>query len=162
MTEAEVRQLLAVAMSYDNRKPGQANVAAWKEVADRARWNFDEALDALHQHYAESTDFLMPGHITQRIREKRRQPPPSNLIEAPPKPPADPAHIRAVIAELADRLGWPQRYDSQHPALSNRCPWCKAAPGRPCTRQIARGPKRGQFVAIATPHPSRRDLIKED
>jgi hypothetical protein len=75
MREQQVRLLLAAAVAYDNRRPGDGNIRAWIEAADRGRWNYEEALEALHQHYAESTDFLMPGHITQRLRSARRLPP---------------------------------------------------------------------------------------
>lgn len=68
MTEPEVRRLLAAAMAYDNRKPGEANIAAWTEAANRGRWTFDDALEAVHEHYARSSVFLMPAHITKAIR----------------------------------------------------------------------------------------------
>lgn len=75
MTENEIRALLATCMAYDNRRqPGAANIAAWLEAAHRANWTFDAAVDAIHGHYAESPDFLMPGHITARLRAARQGP----------------------------------------------------------------------------------------
>lgn len=72
LTDAEVRLLLGHAMAYDARlQPGEATVAAWTEASRRGRWTYDEALEVTHQHYAESTDWLMPGTITQRIRSAR-------------------------------------------------------------------------------------------
>jgi hypothetical protein len=88
VTEDEVRGLLAAAMAYDNRRPGDANVAAWLEAATRAHWTFDAALEAIHGHYATSTAFLMPGHITERIRVERRQPTPYRELG-----PAEPASV---------------------------------------------------------------------
>lgn len=76
MTEQEIKQLLALAMSYDNRRPGEANVAAWSEAADRGRWTFDAAVEAIHEHYVRSPDFIMPAHITAFVRSKMRQPGP--------------------------------------------------------------------------------------
>lgn len=93
MNETEIRHLLASVMAYDNRKPGQAAVLAWSEAAARARWTFTEALEAVHRHYAESTDFLMPGHITKLIRVKRRE-----ASERLALPPSNPASDEAIAA----------------------------------------------------------------
>jgi hypothetical protein len=82
LTEPQVRKLLAVAMAYDNRKPGDMNVMAWTEAANRGRWSFDAALEAIHQHYATNTAFLMPGHITTIVRSSMRQPSPVAELEA--------------------------------------------------------------------------------
>ncbi len=149
-------------MAFDNRQVGETTISAWTEVAQRGRWTYDEAEEAVKEHFTESTDWLQPAHVTQRIREHRRQPPPpsSHLLDGPPKPAANPAHIRDVLNAIRERLGWSERYNEHHAALGYHCPYCRAAPGKPCTRQIGRGPKRGQFVAIAEPHPSRKDLLK--
>lgn len=76
MTQSEIKKLLALAMSYDNRRPGEANVAAWAEAADRGRWTFDAAVEAIHEHYVRSADFIMPAHITTFVRSRMRQPGP--------------------------------------------------------------------------------------
>lgn len=78
MTEQEVKTLLALAMSYDNRRPGEANVAAWLEAANRGRWTFDAAVEAIHEHYVRSPDFIMPAHITAAVRAKMRLPAPAS------------------------------------------------------------------------------------
>lgn len=80
MTESEVRALLAAAMAYDNRKPGAANVAAWTEAARRGRWTFDVALEAIHEHYTRSPDFIMPGHITAAVRARMQLPAPAREV----------------------------------------------------------------------------------
>lgn len=72
LDQREIGALLAAVMAYDNRRVGESTVAAWTEAADRGRWSFDEALDAVHGHYSESTEWLMPAHVTTRIREDRR------------------------------------------------------------------------------------------
>jgi hypothetical protein len=76
VNEQEVRAVLATAMAYDNRRPGEANIAAWTEAADRGRWSFGAAVEAVHQHYATSTEFLMPAHVTRLVRSAMRQPGP--------------------------------------------------------------------------------------
>ncbi len=165
MTEDQIKALLVLAMSYDNRKmPGQANVAAWSDSAMLAKWTFDEALRALKAHYTEDSAFLMPGHITARIRQERQErralPPPMQrrAIEAPP---AQPERIKSVMAGLAKALGWSKKPEMQVRTAPVQCPYCHALPGKPCTRVIGRGIRRGQFVPIENLHQSRVDLMTE-
>jgi hypothetical protein len=72
LNDNQVAALLAVAGGYDNRRPGELNVHAWGEASERSHWSLDEAVEAMHQHYATSTDFAMPAHITKIIRATRR------------------------------------------------------------------------------------------
>lgn len=108
MTEQEIRALLIAAMAYDNRKPGDATVAAWLEAAGRARWTFEAALDALHSHYAESSDWVMPGHITARIRTTRTGPAPVAELLALDAPPPAAAETRMdIVRRFAGTFGIP-------------------------------------------------------
>ena len=111
MTELEIRTLLAAAVAYDNRRPSQANIAAWCEAANRAGWTFPAALDAIHAHYAESTAFLMPGHITTRLAERSARdtdwPPPYAAL--PAAQPADETTRRRIMAMVGDRFRAPVR-----------------------------------------------------
>lgn len=107
MTEQEIRALLVAAMAYDNRKPGDANVAAWTEAAKRGRWTFKAALDAIHEHYATSTAFLMPGHITAAIRARMRQPVPFAELEA--AQPASKETQERFSALIRERFALPTR-----------------------------------------------------
>ncbi|MFC0546907.1 zinc finger domain-containing protein [Kutzneria chonburiensis] len=156
MRELEVRALLATCMAYDHRRPGDADLAAWTDAATRGRWTFAEANEAIRQHYATTAAWIMPGHVDARIRAGRQQPP--RVPELPPAAPAAPSHVRAIVDQLAARLGWrrPPPVDGVE-ALAVQCPSCLAAVGRPCTRQVTRGHRRGQLVAM-NPHPSRREL----
>lgn len=101
MTEDEIRGLLAAAMAYDNRRPGDANVAAWMESARRERWTFADALEAIHAHYARSAQFVMPGHVTELIRQERRQPAPVAGLLEPASPASEEtrAQMKAFIGE---------------------------------------------------------------
>jgi hypothetical protein len=109
VTEQEIRKLLAVAMAYDNRKPGDMNVMAWTEAANRSRWSFEAALEAIHMHYAQSTEFLMPAHVTTLIRQAMRQPP--RFEELPAAEPASEetrARVMDMVAELAEKKRVPE------------------------------------------------------
>lgn len=117
LDDSQIKIVLAAAMSYDNRKlPGVANRAAWVEAARRANWTLDAAVEAVHQHYAVNTEFLMPGHITQLIRAERRQPAP---FAAPPPAPAIETTVRGVLpgidAATADARPVPARRGRPNP-----------------------------------------------
>ena len=117
LTEQQVRSLLATAMAYDNRKPGEANIAAWLEAANRGRWTFEAALEAIHAHYVASTDFLMPAHITAALRAKSRQPTPFAELEA--SQPASPEHAERMSALIRDRFAMPKPTDDRPRSVSD-------------------------------------------
>jgi hypothetical protein len=98
-------------MAYDNRKPGEANIAAWTEAAARGRWSFEAALEAIHTHYVTSTDFLMPAHITMALRAKARQPTPFAELEA--SQPASVEHAERMSALIRDTFAMPKPTDDR-------------------------------------------------
>lgn len=113
MTEQEIKTLLALAMSYDNRRPGEANVAAWMEAAARGRWTFDAAVEAIHEHYVRSSDFIMPAHITAFVRLRMRSPQPVSEAVAyldAVRPASEETRQRAMqeIRRFADRFKPPE------------------------------------------------------
>lgn len=159
----QVAALLVVAMAYDNRKPGDATVAAWTEAAHRGKWRFGPAREAIHAHYASSTAFIMPGHITDRLKVESRFPPrygqePAGELEEAKPDPAGQERIRQIVTSLANRLGWARTPSQEDPVLSVDCPHCHATVRRPCARLATRGPHRGEYVRKSAPCPSRVDL----
>lgn len=70
MTPAETAAVLAKAAAYDRRTVGRADVAAWHEAL--ADVDMPDALAAVTAHYRDSTDWLQPAHIRQRVRDARR------------------------------------------------------------------------------------------
>lgn len=72
MDRDQMINLMSVITAYDNRDAGRANILVWAEAARRGRWTYTEAEDAVHQHYLVTTDFLMPAHIGNRIRDRRQ------------------------------------------------------------------------------------------
>jgi hypothetical protein len=161
VTDDEIKKLFAVAMAYDNRKPSTANMTAWWEQAERNKWTFDEAREAIHQHHTESSEYLMPVHITAIIRRKR-QIPGRFMPELPAAPKADDVRVRGIVASLAAKLRW-NRAPTQRqsgPALTVICPHCHASVGRPCSRLATRGPHRGEHMPLRQSHPSRVELAE--
>lgn len=74
MTKNQVVDLIKLIRSYDNRNLDEAAVTAWAEQAIISGWEADEAFAAVREHFRDSTDWLMPGHINQILRARRRQP----------------------------------------------------------------------------------------
>lgn len=72
MTRDEITIFLSRIQAVDNRTITAETVTAWHDAAIREKWTTDYAVEAMRRHFAESTDWLMPGHITQRIRTIRR------------------------------------------------------------------------------------------
>ncbi|MEJ9078830.1 hypothetical protein WKY82_10450 [Gordonia malaquae] len=106
----QVIDLLTVIAAYDRRSIGEGDIAAWAESARRAGWRFDDAVNAVHDHFADSSRWLMPGHVTERIRLARRQPAPAADVLALDKPRASESGRRqaqAMFAELARRSKMP-------------------------------------------------------
>jgi hypothetical protein len=108
MNRDEIIELLQVIHAYDNRKIDGITVAAWSESARRARWTVREATEAVHEHFANTPGtWLMPGHVTERVRASRRQPAPIDELRAlEPAPPASPekrAAVMDMVRQLAER-----------------------------------------------------------
>lgn len=67
----QVKLLLTACMGYDNRRPGQLNIAAWKEASERGYWTFEFALEAIHSHYSRTDDFITPAAVTKMVKSMR-------------------------------------------------------------------------------------------
>lgn len=106
MERDDVVKLLQLIAVYDGRKIDTLVVRVWTESAARGRWTLDEAVDAVHQHNAMSTDWLKPGHITGAIHAKRRLPAPAAevlaLAGASPASPERRAEVMAMVRAIAD------------------------------------------------------------
>ncbi|BAD54864.1 hypothetical protein [Nocardia farcinica] len=71
LTNDEIVTLLQIATGYDGREIDEVLITLWSEAARRRRWTFTEAVNAVHEHFAEETTWIMPGHVTQLIRRER-------------------------------------------------------------------------------------------
>lgn len=101
----QIIDLLSVIAAYDRRSIGEGDIAAWSESARRAGWRFEDAVDAVHAHFADSSKWLMPGHVTERIRLARRQPAPAGEVLALAKPPASAERRAEFMAQLRTLVG---------------------------------------------------------
>jgi len=64
---SETADLLTAMSAYDRRTIGDGDVIAWQAVLSDAA--FGDCLEAVKQHYAEHTEWVMPAHIRRAVRE---------------------------------------------------------------------------------------------
>lgn len=100
MTRDEVIDLLSLAAGYDRRKAGHTDIDAWHLAVGDLR--LDDARLAVVGHYRETTDWLMPAHVRQRVKAIRS----ARLQESPMEgtPPPDAAGYAAWYAAERKRI----------------------------------------------------------
>lgn len=67
MNLSETARLLSAMSAYDRRTVGDGDVIAWQAVLPDAA--FEDCLEAVKQHYAEQTDWMMPAHVRRAVRD---------------------------------------------------------------------------------------------
>jgi hypothetical protein len=144
----EIIQLLGGASCYDARKPSEGMVNAWSDAAERGRWTYPEATEAIKTHYVESTDFVMPAHVTKQIRAKRQDSAMRHPIDPPDR--ADQQRLAELIADAFQTIPDPRHDKWRVDAVSRPCPFCDFQPGEQCTRESPEG-----GVPTRIPHPTR-------
>lgn len=69
MTLDQVGALLSMLAAYDGRNVGEADVVVWgRQMADL---DFNDAAEAIHQHYAETDEWAKPSHVRARAEKIR-------------------------------------------------------------------------------------------
>ena len=160
MTHDQVVDLLTAISAYDNRKPNPAAVLAWGKAAELGRWTLPEALEAVHAHFSEDPAYLMPAHVTVRVkaaRQDRHMREEALAIEAGPVHPEVQARIETVIEALEQSMGWDRGSRKEKFGLSVACPHCGAKAGSKCT-----GRTTGQPLREASMHPARADALARE
>lgn len=66
MNQTEVAKLLTVASAIDNRTVADEQVIAWH--AALRHLPYDVAQEALVRHFRDSTEYLLPGHISKQAK----------------------------------------------------------------------------------------------
>ena len=70
MNKQEIGKLLTLAALVDNRTVTTEACLMWHEIAGHL--DYDDAVAAMQAHYQNSTVWLMPAHVIQRVAAKRR------------------------------------------------------------------------------------------
>lgn len=111
MTPAEAQVLLTMASSVDNRKIDETGdtAKAWAAMLEDIR--FEDARDALKEHFMTSTEYLMPVMIRTAVKRMR-----AKRIEAhpplTPPPGLDVAETNQWLKEARRRIGDGEQIDS--------------------------------------------------
>ena len=116
---AETSRLLQQAGVIDHRRPDDVTLLAWHELL--APYSLRDCLDALRAHRTESTEYLQPAHIINRVRAVQRRRLLAVPAEANPDVEADyPAACRALARAIRDgvlsRADYEAYLDGQQPA----------------------------------------------
>lgn len=69
MNMTETAKLLTVASMIDNRKVEDETVIAWHRAIGHL--GFEAAQAAVLTHFGESTEYLLPGHVSDIVRRMR-------------------------------------------------------------------------------------------
>jgi hypothetical protein len=171
MTPSQTAELLTFCAAFDRRTIGKADVLAWHTVL--ADIDHEAAKQAVTQHYAVETRWIMPADIRGAVHRNRSAAAdsihgPGLPAEIPDADPDDiPAYLAAIrqqrtraanghelrprpVRELLAGIGHgipPGLEDVKRPGpLGDDCPKCHAAIGRPC--RTPNGKERA-------PHPAR-------
>lgn len=83
METREAFQLLTLASARDGRTVDAAVAAVWAD--DLADVTLSDAVAAARDHYRESSTWLMPSHIIDWLRSKRRSALPLTMSEEAPE-----------------------------------------------------------------------------
>lgn len=105
MTIEETIDLLTAAAAFDRRTVGKADAVAWHAAIGDLR--FEDCQEAVIAHYRETSDWLMPTHVRQRVRAVRAHRIEDAEVPAPPSeladnPSAYQAALRAARVAIAD------------------------------------------------------------
>lgn len=71
MNLSETADLLTAMAAFDRRTIGDGDVIAWQAILFDA--SFEDCLEAVKDHYAEHTEWMMPAHVRRLVRDIIRQ-----------------------------------------------------------------------------------------
>ena len=63
-----IKTLLQIAQSFDMRFVDTIMENNWHHAANAARWDVNQAAEAIRIHFSTSTERIMPGHVTAIIK----------------------------------------------------------------------------------------------
>lgn len=111
MELTEAHDLLTIAAAYDGRKPSEAADRAWASALTHLGAGFEDARQAIIEHYAETTDWIMPAHVGRRADAIKRNRDHETYLAArrarhtaPALPPGERHDRRDDLIELIGRL----------------------------------------------------------
>ncbi|PCN46989.1 hypothetical protein Csp2054_14190 [Curtobacterium sp. 'Ferrero'] len=121
MNQTEVAKLLTVASAIDNRTVSDEQVIAWH--AALRHLPFEVAQEALVRHFRDSTEYLLPGHISKQAKVIRAEQEREARIRRQIEPPRPITLDRpALEAETAQWTAFYRQHPEQRALDAGRVP----------------------------------------
>ena len=123
MNKTEVAKLLTIASSIDNRNVNEVAIEGWYAVLHTLP--FEDAVNAVRQHFEDSTEYLLPAHVKAGVKRIRQLRNPDNdttpqayreLAEGKRESAPKPDNFDAMCKAWNDPVLWAvecARYDEQ-------------------------------------------------
>jgi len=115
MNNEQVGAVLAKIQTFDNRTIDKLTIMAWRDAIGNL--DYQDALDAVSEHFRTSTEYLKPGHITAIVRSRRNVAAQHAPIEGADKSGAPrPVNMAALEAAWRDPQRWAaeiEKYNQQ-------------------------------------------------
>lgn len=105
LSPSEVAKLLTLAASNDRRTIGKADALAWHKALRPA--SFSDAEQAIADHYADETRWIMPADINRRTAAMRRERAKGHVVPAPADP-DDAVGYRRQVRQSLQQAAAPQ------------------------------------------------------
>ena len=139
MTPSEVAALLTYAAAFDNRTPSESAARAWADALDE-RMTLTDAKAIVRDHYADTTEWVMPAHINRANRALRDK----RLTAVGNGTPAPPGLDTAKFLEF--ERAWRKAIGDGHNPTQAEAIACQQVGHNPATRELSADPERAQAL----------------
>ncbi|KZL33167.1 MULTISPECIES: hypothetical protein [Rhodococcus] len=138
----DITTLLQMCQSYDNRYIDGIMENSWHHAADIARWDMDQAEEAIRIHFATSTERIMPGHVTAIIKTFKPTQPSMDELRSNGTVSDRPAVAAIANQAFRELQANTQPSDYEKQSLSDALTWFR----KTCQYDQADEPKFEQYV----------------
>lgn len=155
MTPSQTAELLTFCAAFDRRTIGKSDVLAWHTVLGNL--DYEAARQAVTQHYATETRWIMPADIISKVRAKRRARLERHTeSEPPPGDTRDDAYKAALLAErraIADGRTEPRPVPALPPGETTQQPTSRARAILAAASHNIPSPRDGIVNVLTVPCP---------
>lgn len=152
-TMADTWELLAYIQTFDDRNFQEAHALSWNSVALNGRWTRELVLEAVRDHYMNSTDTLLPAHVHAYVRDRKQD---ESMREYDRPTPGQP--VTGNVAKFIAR-NWLSEEEMEIALLEVECPFegCRVPKSQPCNLGGYMAGRRKRHM----PHPGRHYALEE-
>lgn len=158
----EINKILQLCQSYDMRNIDGIMKNSWLHAAQIARWDRDQAAEAVRIHFSTSTERIMPGHVTAIIKTFKPTQPSMNELRSNgtvsdrPALTAPDRQLGGLEIGGADGPPAPKAYEVNG-AVERPCPTCGAEDYAPCINPGTGSMRKIPCLARLKPAPITSD-----